>query len=149
MGHGGAAPATTLNAAPLPADQGAMTLIEHLAELRRRVIICAAAVVACAVVGWFLYPSLSSFLLRPYHQIAGNSLTGGEQLLANSPIDGFAVRIKITTYVGITLAMPVILFQLWRFVSPGLYKNERRWAAPFIASAVVLFVMGALIAYWT
>ncbi len=126
-----------------------MTLIEHLRELRRRIIICAVAIVACAVVGWFLYPSISTFLLKPYKQIASHSITGGDALLATSPIDGFAVRIKITTYVGITLAMPVILYQIWRFVSPGLYKHERRYALPFIVSAILLFVMGALIAYWT
>src|SRR4029077_13923926 len=64
-------------------------------------------------------------------------------------LEGFSVRIKITTYVGITLAMPVILWQIWKFVSPGLYKHERRYALPFVVSALALFAMGAAIAYWT
>src|SRR5436190_13550583 len=100
-----------MNAAALPADHGSMTLIEHLRELRRRIIICASAVVLGAVVGWFLYPWIFDFLLKPYHEIASNSITNGQALIATGPLEGFAVRIKITTYVGITLAMPVILFQ--------------------------------------
>ncbi|MDQ1424480.1 MAG: sec-independent protein translocase protein TatC, partial [Acidimicrobiaceae bacterium] len=130
------------------ADEGRMTLMEHLIELRRRVIIAAAAIVAGAVVGWFLYPVISDFLLHPYQDIASASYTQGK-LQGLSPLEGFSVRIKITTYVGITLAMPVILWQLWKFVSPGLYKHERRYAFPFVASALVLFALGASIAYWT
>src|SRR5262245_46468262 len=137
-----------MSAEPLPVDEGRMTLMEHLVELRRRVIICAVAIVGCAVIGWFLYPSISNFLLHPYRDIADASISGGKPLVI-SPVEGFAVRIKITTYVGIALAMPVILWQIWKFVSPGLYKHERRYALPFVVSALALFAMGAAIAYWT
>src|SRR3954453_11517182 len=113
-----------MSAEPLPVDEGRMTLMEHLIELRRRVIFCAIAIVSGAVVGWFLYPWISDFLLRPYNEIQASSFTNGK-LLGISPLEGFSVRIKITTYVGITLAMPVILWQIWKFVSPGLYKHER------------------------
>src|SRR4029079_11295721 len=78
-----------------------------------------------------------------------SSLTGGDKFLASSPVEGFAIRIKITAYVAIALAMPVILWQIWRFVSPGLYKHEKRYALPFILSAIVLFTLGASIAYST
>jgi sec-independent protein translocase protein TatC len=57
--------------------------------------------------------------------------------------------LKIATYGGIALAMPVLLWQIWRFITPGLYRHERRYAVPFILSALALFVMGAGIAYWT
>ncbi|MEY2433853.1 MAG: sec-independent protein translocase protein TatC [Acidimicrobiaceae bacterium] len=126
-----------------------MTLMEHLLELRKRVIRSCVAVGAGAVVGWFLYPRIFKFLLHPYNEIASSSLTGGQDLLATGPLDGFAVRIKITAYVAIALAMPVILWQIWRFVSPGLYRHERRYALPFVASALALFALGASIAYWT
>src|SRR4051812_17654995 len=126
-----------------------MTLMQHLIELRHRIIVCCIAVGLAAVVGWFLYPPISRFLLHPYNEIATSSITEGKALIATSPLDGFAIRIKITAYVAIALAMPVILWQIWRFVSPGLYKHERRYAVPFIGSALVLFVMGASIAYWT
>jgi sec-independent protein translocase protein TatC len=128
--------------------EGHMSLMEHLVELRRRVVWSAVAVGVAAVVGWFLYPTVFRFLLHPYRDIAAHSIANGN-LIATSPLDGFAVRIKITAYVAIAMAMPVILWQIWRFVSPGLHRNERRYAAPFVASAIVLFAMGAAIAYWT
>ncbi|HEX2382329.1 MAG TPA: twin-arginine translocase subunit TatC [Acidimicrobiales bacterium] len=125
-----------------------MTLIEHLIELRRRVIISFVAIGVGAVIGWFLYPWVSHALLAPYRDIADRSIAGGN-LIATSPVEGFAVRVKITIYVAIALAMPVILWQIWRFVSPGLYKHERRYAWPFVLSGVTLFAMGAALAYWT
>ena len=138
-----------MSAAALPAgaaDDGRMSLIDHLMELRTRVIRCAYALAVGAVIGWFLYPSVISLLLHPYNEI--QSLTGGK-LLATSPLEGFAIRLKLTMYVAFAFAMPVLLWQIWRFVSPGLYKHERRYALPFVISAVLLFVMGAAIAYWT
>jgi sec-independent protein translocase protein TatC len=124
-----------------------MTLMQHLLELRRRIIICIAVGIG-AVVGWFLYPTVFSFLLHPYRAIASKSIANGN-LIVTSPLEGFAIRIKISAYVAISLAMPVLLWQIWQFVSPGLYKHERRYALPFIASAITLFMMGAYIAYWT
>lgn len=141
-----------MNAEALPAgtvDDGRMTLMEHLVELRRRVIVSVVAIALGAVVGWFLYPAVFRVLIRPYNEIASSSITGGQSLIATGPLEGFAVRIKITAYVAIALAMPVILWQIWKFVSPGLYKHERRYAIPFIGSALVLFTTGASIAYWT
>ena len=138
-----------MSAATIPAgsaDDSRMTLVEHLVELRTRVIRCAIAVAVGAVVGWFLYPHVISILLHPYSEI--QSLTGGK-LIATSPTEGFAIRLKLTMYVAIAFAMPVLLWQIWQFVSPGLYKHERRYAIPFVVSAVVLFIMGAAIAYWT
>lgn len=130
-------------------DAGRMTFMEHLIELRSRVIKCAIAVGLGAVVGWLLYSRVISLLIQPYNKISGKSLTAGDALIATGPAEPFAIRIKLTTYVAICLAMPVILWQIWRFVSPGLYKHERRYALPFVLSALVLFVMGATIAYWT
>ena len=125
-----------------------MTLMEHLIELRRRIIITCIAVGLAAIVGWFLYPTVFRFLLHPYRQIASKSIAGGD-LIVTSPLEGFAIRLKLTAYVAIALAMPVILWQIWQFVSPGLYKHERRYALPFIFSSIALFIMGAYIAYWT
>ena len=125
-----------------------MTLLEHLVELRRRIIWSIAAIGVGAIVGWFLYPTVFSFLLHPYRAIAPRSISGGN-LIVTGPLEGFAIRIKLTSYVAIALAMPVILWQIWQFVSPGLYRHERRYALPFIGSAITLFIMGAAIAYWT
>ena len=140
-----------MSAAALPssADEGRMTFIEHLLELRSRIIKCAIAVGVFAVVGWFLYPSVISLLIKPYNKISGKSITAGQALLATGPAEPFAIRVKLTAYIAVSLAMPVILWQVWRFVSPGLYKHEKKYALPFVVSAIVLFVMGASIAYWT
>ena len=101
------------------------------------------------MVGWFLYPWISDFLLRPYRDIASRSIAGGN-LIATSPVEGFAVRVKITLYVAIAFAMPVILWQIWRFVSPGLYKHERRYAWPFVMSgAHAVRRWAPMLAYWT
>jgi sec-independent protein translocase protein TatC len=141
-----------MSAATLPAggvDEGRMTMIEHLVELRSRIIKCAIAIAVGAVLAWLLYPWIFDILLRPYDQIAKDKTITDGRLLQTDPLEGFAVRLKIATYGGIAFAMPVILWQIWRFVTPGLYKHEKRYALPFLLSAVTLFAMGAGIAYWT
>jgi sec-independent protein translocase protein TatC len=140
-----------MNAAALPsgaADEGRMTLMEHLVELRKRVMWSIAAFGIAGIGSWFLYPWVFDFLLHPYQAIASRSIANGN-LIVTSPLEGFAVRLKITAYVAVAFAMPVILWQIWRFVSPGLYRHERRYALPFVLSAITLFCMGAAIAYWT
>ncbi len=103
-----------------PLDDSRMSLVEHLTELRSRVIKCAIAVVIGLLLAFFLYPWIFDFLIAPYEDIANeeNSLTGG-QLLQTDPLEGFAIRMKLSVYGGIALAMPVMLWQLWRFVTPG------------------------------
>ena len=134
---------------PRPSPDAQMTLVEHLAELRSRIIRSLIAVAIGAVASWILYPHIFNVLLHPYRQVVGDrSITGG-RLLQTDPLEGFAVRVKIATYGGIALAMPVLLWQLWRFVTPALYAHEKRYVIPFVTAAVVLFVMGAALAYWT
>jgi sec-independent protein translocase protein TatC len=127
-----------------------MTLVEHLTELRTRLVISVIAVAIGMLIGFVLYNQVFDILIEPYKDIADseNSLTGG-QLLQTDPLEGFGIRMKTSAYVGIGLAMPVLLWQLWRFVSPGLYANEKRYAVPFVTSAVALFVLGATLAYYT
>lgn len=127
-----------------------MSLMEHLTELRDRIIKIVLAVVVGMVVSFILYPQIFDFLTGPYEQIAneGRSLTGGDLLILD-PLEGFGVRMKLAAYGGIALAMPVILWQIWAFVTPGLYPHERKYAVPFVVSALVLFVLGAGLAYYT
>lgn len=121
-------------------EDSRMTLIEHLTELRNRLIKSLAAVALGAVLAWILYPQIIDFLVKPLEV---------ERLLQTDPLEGFSVRIRIATYGGIGFAMPVLLWQLWRFISPGLYSHEKRYAVPFVASALALFFLGAAIAFWT
>lgn len=130
-------------------DAGRMPLMEHLGELRNRIIKSVIAIAIGAAVGWVIYPSVIHTLTEPLKEINQNqSLTGGKLILID-PLEGFFLRVKISAYFGIGLAMPVVLWQVWRFIAPGLYGNERRYAVGFVASATALFAAGAAIAFWT
>jgi sec-independent protein translocase protein TatC len=122
---------------------GRMTVWEHLAELRSRLIKTILAVMFGAVAGWFVYPYVLDILLAPYRDINPEA-----QLYVTDPLEFFTVRLQIAAYIGIALAMPVILWQVWRFVTPGLYPHEKKYAVPFVVSSLVLFVFGAALAYW-
>jgi sec-independent protein translocase protein TatC len=131
---------------PTDEELGKMTLFEHLAELRTRLIICIAAVVVGTVAVWFFYGDLLSFMTHPYREFAlkhpTKGIPGGGQLVAMGPLEGFTTRLKVSAYGGIAVASPVVFWELWRFITPGLYKNEKRYAVPFVAAAVALFAGG-------
>lgn len=121
-----------------------MTLVEHLTELRRRLIISALAIAAGAILGFVLYGPILSFLSGPYHDI-----TGGQKLIVTDPLEAFATRLKIAAWAGLFFASPIVLFQFWRFITPGLHPKEKRYAIPFIVASVLLFLMGAVVALIT
>lgn len=123
-------------------DEGRMTLWEHIAELRSRLIKSIVAVMVGAVVGWFLYPWVFHVLTTPLHDANNKAI-----IIAGSPIAPLLTRIKIAGYVGVIIAMPVLVWQLWRFITPGLYPHEKKYAVPFTAGAVVFFLLGAAVAY--
>jgi sec-independent protein translocase protein TatC len=125
---------------------GQMTLMEHLTELRKRLVISVIALAVAMLIVTFFYDQLFDFLVEPYRQAQDNP---DAKLLQLDPLEGFGVRLKVTGYAGIGLAMPVLLWQVWRFIAPGLYDNEKKYAIPFVGSALVLFFSGAGIAYWT
>lgn len=127
-----------------PSDDGRMTIWEHLAELRSRIMKVFVAIALAAVIGWISFPYVLEFLQRPYCDIQPNC-----DLLALDPLEPFMVRLKVSAYIGIAIAMPIILYQIWRFVTPALYPHEKRYALPFVLSSMVLFVFGASLAYIT
>ena len=122
----------------------AMTLVEHIAELRTRVMVSAFAFLVTAVVAFVFYPQILGWLKSPYCTVAG---THHCALYVTSPIDGLALRVKIAAYGGLFLASPVILFELWRFITPGLRANERRYAVSFVGASIVFFGFGCILAY--
>lgn len=124
-----------------------MSLIEHLSELRRRLVLSVVAVAVGAVVAFVLYDRILSFLIQPYC----DTLEVGQpcSLFITDPLEGFATRLKVATWAGFLLASPVVLFQFWRFITPGLNPNEKRYAIPFVVSSVTLFCLGALMARLT
>lgn len=130
---------------PGPAPGGRpMPVVEHLGELRRRLVVSVTALVLGAAVGFALYDPILGALVEPYV-----SVTGTSTLFITDPLEGFATRLKVAGYTGVVLAMPVVLWQLWRFVTPGLHRRERRLAVPFVLSALGLFLLGAGLAFWT
>lgn len=133
-----------------PDDQ--MTLIEHLAELRMRIVRAVLAVGVGFIVVMVFYGPILNALKDPYEDICASNpkldcVDNGLYIL--SPMEGFSTRVSVAAYGGILIAVPVILWQLWQFIVPGLHKKEKQYAIPFIISSVLLFLLGGLIAYWT
>jgi sec-independent protein translocase protein TatC len=123
-----------------------MTLIEHLGELRSRLVKAAFALAIGSAIGFILSNRALAFLVDPYCEAQQGE---GCKLVVIDPLEGFGTRIKLAVFIGVVLAAPVILWQVWRFVTPGLHKNEKRYAIPFIASSILLFVAGAAVAVLT
>jgi sec-independent protein translocase protein TatC len=128
-----------------------MTLTEHLAELRSRLIKSLLAVTVGALVLFVFYDPILKFLAQPYFDVCKRNPDFGcqEKFLITGPLDGFSTRVKVSGYGGLVAALPIVLWQVWRFVTPGLHKNEKKYAIPFIVSSVALFLFGAFIAYFT
>ena len=121
-------------------DGATMSLIEHLEELRRRLIVVVLSVLGAAVIGFFLSRNVL-ILLRDRLPEADR------HLIFLGPADAFTAQLKIAGFLGIAMAMPVILFQLWRFVGPGLTPREKRFVWPVIIAALVLFALGLWVGY--
>jgi sec-independent protein translocase protein TatC len=128
-----------------------MPLAEHLRELRRRLVIASAAIVAGTIVAFVFHAHILHVLTRPYCSLpASYRLVPGRcTLVVTGVLDAFTVTLRLSLYAGLLLSSPVWLWQLWRFITPGLYQNERRWALTFVASSVGLFGLGGLFAYVT
>jgi sec-independent protein translocase protein TatC len=129
-----------------PGTDGRMTVVEHLSELRRRIIIALVAVIAAAIVAYWFAPDIIGWLLGYYQDAARGD---PDAFIFTGPLDGFITRLKIATYGGIILAVPIWIWQLWRFITPGLHKREKRYAVPFVLTSIVLFVLGAYVALLT
>jgi sec-independent protein translocase protein TatC len=137
----------------LAGPEDRMTLTEHLAELRTRIIRSLLAVVLGIIVVLAFYDPVLEFLLEPYRDLCAErpelcELSGGN-VISISPLEGFATRLSISTYGGILLALPVLMWQIWRFIVPALHAKEKKYAIPFVTASVALFALGAYIAYWT
>ena len=124
--------------------------MEHIRELRNRIVKAAFALAIGMVIGWFVYPHVWSFIEAPYCKIHQPALFGlkGCHLIVNGLFDAFFIRLKLALVVGILFSSPVWLYQFWAFIAPGLYSRERRWAYYFVGAAVPLFAFGGLLAYF-
>ncbi len=133
-------------------DDSRMTLTEHLSELRSRLVKSLVALAAGVVVAFVLFPRIFDVISQPYCDLDQKYrpfTPGGCKLVFLGVIDGFTVRMQVALIVGALLASPVWLYQLAAFVTPGLHRNERRWAFPFVGISLLLFGLGAVFAYLT
>jgi sec-independent protein translocase protein TatC len=122
-----------------------MALREHLAELRRRVVISAVAIVVGGIIGWFLYPPvMQHIIIEPLNKASEH---GQKVTLVYSQIaDAFNTKVKVSVYIGIVISSPVWLYEIWAFITPGLTRKERRTSLWFVAFAVPLFLAGVYLA---
>ena len=131
-------------AAEPEADGGKMSFLEHLDELRTRLIVSVSALLAGFLVAFAFISPLFEFIMRPLQEILPND----GRLVYTEPTEAFFLYIKIAALAGLVLAIPVVLYQLWRFVAPGLYAREKRFAIPFVLFSSLFFVGGALFSHF-
>jgi len=122
----------------------AMTIWQHLGELRRRLIVAILAFVIAACLAAVFYNWLFTVLRHPYCQITG---TNGCKFYVTGPVDPLVFRVKLAAFGGLVLASPVMLFEFWRFITPGLHPKEKRYAVPFVVTSIALFLLGCGIVY--
>jgi sec-independent protein translocase protein TatC len=134
-------PSTPLTPATVDAaeEDVTMSLLEHLEELRRRIIVVAVAVLLAAIGGFFLADPIIVVLRSP--------LPEGAELIQTGVGEAFGVRIQLALMTGLAMAMPIILFEIWAFVTPGLTRSERRLVWPLLIAAIVLFIAGLALGY--
>ncbi|QFG19891.1 twin-arginine translocase subunit TatC [Actinomadura sp. WMMB 499] len=132
------------------AADGRMPLLEHLRELRNRLVKAILGLLVGAIIGWIFFDPIWDWLKQPYTRIpAEHCLDGKCDLVVHGIFDGFFVHLKVALIIGAVLSSPVWLYQLWAFVAPGLYGREKRWTYIFMTAAVPLFVAGGYLAYLT
>ena len=145
-----------LSRRPRANPTGEMSILDHIGELRSRLVkSCAALVITTLVAFAFLYEPVLDFVLRSYCQLPADVRIGtaagdsGCRLAALSPLEPLSIRLRLSLTVGLLLAMPFIAYQLWRFITPGLKPSEKRFAIPFALASTLLFAAGVAVALYT
>jgi sec-independent protein translocase protein TatC len=139
-------PSPQAGALPLPPDEdddnsaaGKMSFLEHLDELRKRIVNSAIAIGVCIVLGFAFINRIVDFILAPTR----GALPAGVKMIYTEPGEAFSLYIQISLIMGVVLAAPFIMYQVWMFIAPGLYSNEKRLAIPFVLFTTIGFVLGA------
>ncbi len=129
-----------------PEDDVEMTFFEHLGELRTRLIRALLAMVPGLVIGWCFHEELMGLLLRPFLS-ATTQMDMAPELVFTDPTDAFFWYLVVAMIAALLFALPVIFWQLWGFISPGLYRREKRMAFPFVFASTALFAAGVYFCY--
>src|SRR5579884_1867414 len=120
-------------------EEERMTFIEHIEELRKRILWSLAAVIVCFAATYNFSKQIFDFLMRPIIE----NLPKGSTLIFTRPAEGFTTFLKVALFAALVLALPFILYQAWRFIAPALYKHEKQIAIQFVFFGVIFFVLGA------
>lgn len=123
---------------------GKMSFLEHLDELRRRLVVSILGVLGGFLVALLFIDRIFAFVMRPLQQI----LPDGGKLIYTEPTEAFMLQLKVAALAGLVLAAPLIMWQVWLFVAPGLYSNEKRFALPFVFFSSVFFIAGAAFSHF-
>jgi sec-independent protein translocase protein TatC len=139
-------PSPQTGALQIPPDEdddnsaaGRMSFLEHLDELRKRIVNSAIAIGVCIVLGFAFINRIVDFILAPTR----GALPPGVKMIYTEPGEAFSLYIQISLIIGVVLAAPIIMYQVWMFIAPGLYSNEKRLAIPFVLFTTIGFVAGA------
>ena len=126
-----------------------MTLFEHLREFQARLFRSVLGIVAGSIVAWIFYDQILDIVRAPFDLVVASAEAQGKTvvLAINGVTEAFTVQLKIVLVSGLVLSLPIWLYQLWRFLAPGLKGNEKKWAYGFVAAATPLFLFGAWVAY--
>jgi sec-independent protein translocase protein TatC len=130
-------------------DSGAkMSFLEHLDELRKRLVYIVYSLIAGCIVAYIFIGRIFDFVMKPMQQMLPHDAPGAGKLIYTAGSEPFMLYVKIGFLVGIFIASPLILWQIWKFIAPGLYSHEKRFAIPFVLLSTIFFVAGGLFAHY-
>lgn len=121
-------------------NEKVMPFLDHLEELRQRLLKCIASIFLVSIISYFFSKQIMKILLLPYPK--------EQKLIFLAPTEGFITYIKVSIFVGIIVSLPVIFYQLWKFIAPGLYKKERKYVPTIVFLSTFFFLVGALFCYF-
>lgn len=131
------------------ATEREMPFLEHLEELRWRLIKAIVAIIVCGLAAYFFSDQILALLLKPYNEAVATSHNGeSKKLIFLTPTGGFMVHLKLSIFAGLILAIPIVFYQIWQFVVPGLFDKERRYVPIVAFFSTVCFLAGALFCYF-
>lgn len=125
-------------------NNGYMPLKDHFNELRQRFIICLASTSICSIIGWYIYPYILKVIQTPIKNLDNNHIT---ELNFAGIVTAFDLQVQMSIFIGIIMSLPIFIYEVWAFLSPGFTKKERKYSLIFLVSSVPLFLMGSIFAW--
>jgi sec-independent protein translocase protein TatC len=125
-----------------------MSFLEHLDELRKRLIYICWSLLAGCIIAYLFIQKIVDFIMKPMYTLLAQQPNGGSKLIFTSGPEPFMLWVKIGFIAGVFFASPLIIYQIWKFIAPGLYSREKKFAIPFVFLSTVFFVLGGLFSHY-